>query len=143
MSEPKRKRGRPVNEELKELEETLGVSQRRVRQLIAEGGVDAVKKMGELRVLEKQIVIALRGAQTDRHQHDLERQKKLDSGELISADWAIETYVGAMLDLKDQLNNIPDRLCSKLNPENPEAARRILQEELATITTAVAKKVQS
>jgi hypothetical protein len=143
MSEQKRKRGRPVNKEIKALENSLGLTGRRVRQIIAEMGLDAITDMGQLRLEEKRITIALRAAQTDRQRHELERQKRLDSGELIRVDIAIGKHVGAMLELKQQLANLPDRVCVKLNPDDPEFVRRILQEEIARITDAVVTKAQS
>jgi hypothetical protein len=142
-SEPKNKGGRPKNTKRAELEQAWGVSARRVQQVIKEMGIDNIADIEELRVIEKRVVIALRSAQADRHRHDLERQRRLDTGELIPADFAIAKYVGALLELKAQLANLPDRLCAKLNPDDPEFARRILQEELATISAAVVAKAES
>ena len=72
-----RPRGRPINVDRQQMESSLGVSARRVQQLISELGLDKISDMGELRLREKRIVIALRGLQARREEHDLTLAKRM------------------------------------------------------------------
>jgi hypothetical protein len=143
MTDGKRKRGRPVNEERQKLEKSLGFTGQHVRRVLRELGADRIKDLGELKLLERQVTIAFRHIRGQREAHELDRQRKLDSGELIPVDFATKLYVGALLEIRAQLAMSPDRLCARLDPDNPERARRILQDELVAIGAAVEEKIRA
>jgi hypothetical protein len=138
----KNKGGRPRNVEREKLERKLGVSARRVQQIIKEQGLDRITDEVELRMIERRVVIAYRSEQAARVRYESDRQKQLDAHELISVDDANAIYLAALMELKAQLANIPDRLCGKLTPDDPEHSRRILQDELVSISDAVIAAAQ-
>lgn len=68
--------GRPANKQRQKFEQDLGVSARRIQQIIKEIGVDKIQDMAELKLWEKRIIIALKSLQARREEHDLDVAKR-------------------------------------------------------------------
>jgi hypothetical protein len=68
---------------------------------------------------------------------------RVEKGELIRVDDAIAKYAGGLAEIRSRLANTPDRLCGLLNPESPDAARKILWAELELIGAAVGEKLRA
>jgi hypothetical protein len=109
-TKPKSKGGRPVNTARQKHEHDLAVSARRVQQIIREIGLDKVTDMGELRLVEKRVVIALRSIQARREEHDLEIAKKtvIPSDSVASAGQTAGTALSQALN--GWLNRMPSEL---------------------------------
>jgi hypothetical protein len=120
----------------------LGLTRRRIQQKKADGTLDSSAEMSRLRRLEKEVTIELRRAQEQQIQVELKRKARIDAGELIHSDVATPVFVGALLEIKAQLVNLPDRLSHQLCPDNPEFARRLLWSELARISELVQTKIE-
>jgi hypothetical protein len=72
-----RGRGRPpITEERREIEKTLGVSSRRVQQLLKEFGLDKIEKIEELKLWEKRIVITLKSLQAQEREVELNEKRR-------------------------------------------------------------------
>ena len=72
----KSKGGRPRNTAKDELTSAWGVGRKQVERILKEFGADKITDIGELRLIEKKIVIALRSTQARREEHDLEIAKE-------------------------------------------------------------------
>ena len=97
----KNKGGRPKNAVVAELEERFGVSGRRVRQIVAEFGLNNIDDIEVLRVEEKKILIALRGLRARREEHELELARR----DVIPRAEALEYGM--------KLGEIANRLCGE------------------------------
>jgi hypothetical protein len=85
----------------------------------------------------------LRGLATARMACERELLRwRVEQGELINKGDAIALYAGGFAEIRGILANVPDRLCALLNPDNPDAARRILWAELEQIGTAIGEKLK-
>lgn len=145
----------------KDAAEELGLSRRRVRQMKREsssspspsssdgrspspsdGTIDPIKEMARLRRLEKEATIKLREAQEQQIQVGLKREARIAAGELIHADVAVTRFVGALIELRTRLSNLPDRLAHQLRPDDPDGARKIVWQELSSISELVQRKIE-
>jgi hypothetical protein len=72
----KNKGGRPRNAAKQQLAEDFDVSPRRIQQLIAQYGLDKISDVGELRLLEKRTLIALRSIRAEREKRALEIEQR-------------------------------------------------------------------
>jgi hypothetical protein len=132
-----------VNEARAKAEKTLGVTGRQVRNIMKEIGVDSIDDLGVLKVREKQVVIALRHVQAEQAREELDAVRRLREGEVISLDFAIQQYAGALAEIRTQLSNTPDRLCAVLRPDDPDGAWAIRWEELGRISDIIAAKIRA
>jgi plasmid maintenance system antidote protein VapI len=66
------KMGRPKNLQREELGQELGVTSRRINQIIREMGLDKIADYGELRLIEKRVVIGYKKVLCAQAEHDLE-----------------------------------------------------------------------
>ena len=125
----------------KDAADELGLTRRRIQQIRKGEALDGAKEMARLRRAEKAVTIKLRQAQEEAIQADLRRKARIDAGELIHTDTANAIYVGALLELKTQLTNLPDRLAHQLRPDDPKFARDLLWSELARISELIQAKI--
>jgi hypothetical protein len=124
----KNKGGRPKNAVVVELEERLGVSARRVRQLITEFGIDRITDIEQLRVEEKRILIALRGLRAQREEHDLElaRRDVIPKSEAFEYGCKLGEIANRLCD--EALTNWPTALAGKSELQIRETLGQILGE---------------
>jgi hypothetical protein len=123
-----RKRGRPRNKAIEELEERFDVSARRVRQLIAEFGLDKIEDAAVLKLHEKRALIALRSIRADRERTELAvaRRDLIPKDEAVQHGVRLAEHVNQLI--TEAQTNWPTELAGKTEIQVREALDKILNE---------------
>lgn len=134
MTEPtKNKGGRPRNAARDKFETDLGVSARRIQQLMQEMSLDQINDMGELKLIEKRIVIALRSLQARREEHELSIAQR----KLISIEEAQRAGMEIGMAVSTGLHNLMSNLPTMLAGRDEMGVYNILRQEFGTLIESI------
>jgi hypothetical protein len=124
----KNKGGRPRNAAKQQLAEDFDVSPRRIQQLIAQYGLDKISDVGELRLLEKRTLIALRSIRAEREKRALEIEQRslIPHSEALEHGMKLAESVNRLVG--EALTNWPTELAGKDELQVRETLQRILGE---------------
>ena len=101
------------NEKRRELEKSLGVTARRVQQLIKENGWDLIKDEPELRRIERRITMALKTLRVEREEHELQLKRRDVIPKVECEAWAAGYGVIESQADGEALTNWPTELAGK------------------------------
>jgi hypothetical protein len=138
MTEPKKgKGGRPKNAANQEHADDLGVSPRRLRQLIAQYGVDKITDLKELQLMSTRALVVLRTIRAEREKRalELERRELITHAEAAASGLALAEVFNRITD--EALTNWPTQLAGKNELQVREALGRIFREFNAEVRTRV------
>ena len=138
MTEPtKSKGGRPKNVANQESADDLGVSPRRLRQLIAQYGVDKITDLKELQLMSTRALVVLRTIRAEREKRalELERRELITHAEAAASGLAIAEVFNRLAD--EALTNWPTQLAGKNELQVRQALGHIFREFNAEVRTRV------
>ncbi len=133
----KNKGGRPKNEVNEKLTEELGVSPRRLQQLIAQYGVDKITDIKELQVMSTRALVVLRTIRAEREKRalELERRELITHAEAMASGAAIAEVFNRLID--EACTNWPTQLAGKNELQVRQVLDHIFREFNAEIRSRV------
>lgn len=138
MTEPtKNKGGRPKNTANEERADDLGVSPRRLRQLIAQYGVDKITDLKELQLMSTRALVVLRTIRAEREKRalELERRELITHAEVTASGLALAEVLNRLTD--EALTNWPTQLAGKNELQVRQTLDHIFREFNAEVRTKV------
>jgi methionyl-tRNA synthetase len=135
----KNKGGRPRNTVNDELADDMGISTRRLRQLISTYGLDQISDIQELQLLEKRALIAVRSFRAEREKRALEIERRELILKIDAEAWAqgISNVINRFVD--EARTNWPSELAGKDEQSVHKILTRILAEFWEDIAIEAAK----
>jgi hypothetical protein len=120
----------------------------RLRNGMARQGSGKIEIGG--RSFDAQALIDIRGKLMEEQAHNVSLKNRIEKlnvlereGKLVDSDIATSTILQVLHPLKKALDQMPENLCSALNPDDPERAEAILEQHLQLIYADLQKSINN